>query len=328
MEEQDDEEEEEEEPVVVQSKKGKGKEKAVPKPRAPKKKPASPTRKRLADMSDESDDGSGSRRSKRKRFEPLEYWRGEKFVYGRRESGRGVVPIVKEVLRLPKEEVRRLGDAAGPRGRSMSVKPKLPKKPKREHNEDDSGSEGGRDDGVPPEFGWDADTVEHGVVMDYASKTEIERRIAFPSHLLEYRTMPGDPNSFKFQKVFGDASFVAAGMLEIPVGGEKPSKPTKDNTYLFYVIEGAVTVKVHRTSFTMAPGGQFMVPRGNQYSLHTISHRPAKLFFAQARKMAADEEDVAPAPVVASTSKARSVAARSGAGSAAKAVNGKKKGGR
>lgn len=29
---------------------------------------------------------------------------------------------------------------------------------------------------MPPEFGWDANTVEHGVVMDYASKTEIERR--------------------------------------------------------------------------------------------------------------------------------------------------------
>ena len=69
------------------------------------------------------------------------------------------------------------------------------------------------------------------------------------------------------------------------------------------MIEGAVTVKVHRTSFTMAPGGQFMVPRGNQYSLHTISHRPAKLFFAQARKMAADEEDIAPQPAVASKSK-------------------------
>lgn len=44
--------------------------------------------------------------------------------------------------------------------------------------------------------------------------------------------MSSDPNGFKFQKVFGDASFVAAGMLEIPVGGEKPSKPTKDNTYV------------------------------------------------------------------------------------------------
>jgi centromere protein C len=100
---------------------------------------------------------------------------------------------------------------------------------------------------------------------------------------------------------------------------------------LFYVIEGAVTVKVHRTSFVMAVGGQFMVPRGmsfsppppftlsshsasslywsqphsnslplsypssgNQYSLHTISQRPAKLFFAQARRMAADEDDVEP----------------------------------
>lgn len=58
------------------------------------------------------------------------------------------------------------------------------------------------------------------------------------------------------------------------------------------MIEGAVNVKIHRTSFTMAVGGQFMVPRGNQYSIHTISRRPAKLFFAQARRMASDEEDV------------------------------------
>lgn len=60
------------------------------------------------------------------------------------------------------------------------------------------------------------------------------------------------------------------------------------------MIEGAVNVKIHRTTFTMAVGGQFMVPRGNQYSIHTISRRPAKLFFAQARRMAADEEDVPP----------------------------------
>lgn len=127
-------------------------------------------------MSDSSDDGSGARRSRRKRFEPLEYWRGEKLVYGRRQSGQAFVPIVKEVLRLPKEKVRSLGSAAPHRARSASVKAKT----KRAKREDDSGSEGGRDDGVPPEFGWDANTVEHGVVMDYASKTEIERR-EFPA---------------------------------------------------------------------------------------------------------------------------------------------------
>jgi mannose-6-phosphate isomerase-like protein (cupin superfamily) len=31
---------------------------------------------------------------------------------------------------------------------------------------------------------------------------------------------------------------------------------------VFYVISGAVQVQVHRTSFIMAPGAMFMVPRG------------------------------------------------------------------
>lgn len=39
-------------------------------------------------------------------------------------------------------------------------------------------------------------------------------------------------NDFAFQKIFGDGEFIAAGQLIIPVGGKKPSKGTKDNTYV------------------------------------------------------------------------------------------------
>jgi hypothetical protein len=61
---------------------------------------------------------------------------------------------------------------------------------------------------------------------------------------------------------------------------------------LFYVIEGAVTVKVHRTSFVMAVGGQFMVPRGMSFSpppppspsppilpLHSTGPNPTRILF-------------------------------------------------
>jgi centromere protein C len=236
----------------------------------------------MSDASDgSSEDETARRYPSRRRVAPLEYWRGEKFVYGRRESGRAVVPIVKEVLRMPKEEVKRLGSAAA-RGRSVSKKPtkkereaaerkkkKGKSKARGSDSESGSGEDGEEDErggGVPVEAGWDKDTLEHGVVWVYVKKQEIERReqlffssvfdcfsicrishsslllssssaplligIAFPSHLVEYRTMSDNPTDFKFQKVFGDASFVAAGMLEIPVGGEKPSKPTKDNTYV------------------------------------------------------------------------------------------------
>jgi len=132
-----------------------------------------------------------------------------------------------------------------------------------------------------------------------------------------------------FQKVFGDGDFIAAGQLIIPPKSQKPSKGTKDNTYVcvalhyssrclmileqvFYVIEGAVNLKVHETSLILATGGMFMVPRGdhttighylhrlintftgNTYYIENIADRDAKLFFTQARKIAAGEEEAGP----------------------------------
>jgi centromere protein C len=83
-------------------------------------------------------------------------------------------------------------------------------------------------------------------------------------------------SEFKYQKVFGEDQFIASGVVYIPVGGSKPSKQSKDNSYVglhclisyprslqvFYVIAGAVQVTVTKTSFVMVPGGMFMVPRG------------------------------------------------------------------
>ena len=54
--------------------------------------------------------------------------------------------------------------------------------------------------------------------------------VAFTSKMLNPRqTANGD---WSFQKVFGDADFIAAGVLVIPPKGRKPSKGTKDNTYV------------------------------------------------------------------------------------------------
>ncbi|KAJ2923225.1 hypothetical protein H1R20_g13869, partial [Candolleomyces eurysporus] len=98
-------------------------------------------------------------------------------------------------------------------------------------------------------------------------------------------------NSWSFDKIFGDADFIAAGQLVIPPNSRKPSKATKDNTYIFYVVEGAVNLKVHDTSLVLASGGMFMVPRGNTYFIENISQRDAKLFFTQARKTLNDEDE-------------------------------------
>lgn len=44
-------------------------------------------------------------------------------------------------------------------------------------------------------------------------------------------TSAGKHNWF-FDKIFGDGEFIAAGQLIIPPKSQKPSKATKDNTYV------------------------------------------------------------------------------------------------
>lgn len=57
-----------------------------------------------------------------------------------------------------------------------------------------------------------------------------EAGVAFTSKMVTPK--PAANNEFMFQKIFGDGDFIAAGQLIIPVGGKKPSKGTKDNTYV------------------------------------------------------------------------------------------------
>lgn len=235
-------------------------------------------------VQDQNVDDNGLRRGHRMRYKPLEWWRCEKVIYGRRESGTSLVPTIKEIRRLPKDEVRPLGK----HGRKRSARSKS----QSATAEPEMGME------YNPEEGWDDETDPTGVVLQYPTNQEVSQRnypipekldfiangmrltgIAFTANM--FQPKPAANANFSFQKIFGDGGFMAAGQLEIPPGGSKPTKGTKDNTFvritassrllvplnltncqIFYVIEGAVTFKVHRTSFIIATGGMFMVPRG------------------------------------------------------------------
>ncbi|KAF5348132.1 hypothetical protein D9756_010726 [Leucocoprinus leucothites] len=59
-------------------------------------------------------------------------------------------------------------------------------------------------------------------------------------------------NEWSSEKAFRDSDFVAAGQLMIPPDYCKPTKATKDDTYPFYVIEGATNFKVHKVSKAVA----------------------------------------------------------------------------
>ena len=114
----------------------------------------------VKDDHDEEEAG-GLRRGKRTRYAPLEWWRCEKIVYGRRESGVSFVPTIKAIVRIPKEPPKPLGVHARKRWRKAKSDSK------------------GVEDAVMvynPEEGWDADTESFGIVRDWLTGEEVQRR--------------------------------------------------------------------------------------------------------------------------------------------------------
>lgn len=103
---------------------------------------------------------TGIRRGKRLRYEPLEWWRCEKVVYGRRDPGKlTYVPTIKEIVRIPKDPPKPLG-AAHKRRRNATPRIKS-------------------EDVVivdDPEEGWDDKTPTNGVVIDWFTGNEVSRR--------------------------------------------------------------------------------------------------------------------------------------------------------
>jgi len=170
----------------------------------------------------------------------LDWWRLEKVVYGTdydedqgndREDNSDkpitLVPPIKAILRVPQEPVEPLGKKHKKRrGKSVTVDPET----------------------APfPEAGWDKDTEAFGHVVDFATKDEIRRRIAFTARM--FRETHAKKADYSYQKIFSEGERVAAGYIHLDPGAEKPNKSSKDNSYLFNVVQGAIHVKVHTTSF-------------------------------------------------------------------------------
>lgn len=96
------------------------------------------------------------------RYEPLEWWRCEKVVYGRRDpSKKTYVPTIKEIVRIPKDEPKPLGVAAHKAKRGTSHRRKTTEEPATVHD---------------PEEGWDEKTPTNGVVIDWFTGNEVSRR--------------------------------------------------------------------------------------------------------------------------------------------------------
>ncbi|KAH8813548.1 Mif2/CENP-C like-domain-containing protein [Flagelloscypha sp. PMI_526] len=274
------------------------------------------------------EDTTGLRRSTRYRYTPLAFWRLEKPVYARptpppsdeedsddelglriRKEKRAALPYIKELERYPEEPVIPLGKAGrnqraakARESRSGASKPRevriVHEIINRHYNDrhDDvanhrnSNGTNSRDPDIEDTEDWDYDTQEKCIVLKYPEiDVEVNRRIAAPKH--KQNPIPSKGGGWHYEKLFDDANYTAQGILILPPGGKKPSKGSKDNTFHFFVHEGAVNLAIHNSNRLLAKGACFMVPRGNTYFIQNVSqtHR-AFLVFTQSRKLREGEE--------------------------------------
>ncbi|DAZ99180.1 TPA: hypothetical protein N0F65_008213 [Lagenidium giganteum] len=214
------------------------------------------------------------RRSKRRRYKPLAWYKGEHFVYERRESGVGlVVPTVVGVERagtktpIKKETMTRTKKSAARSRQRPFPKDKLPK-----------------------EFKYDED--EWADLYDAAAGCENKMNVVCRSHEIELRDLPsldGQPvgcagQSFNLRNTTPISRWIS-GRLDLPPGGAKEAESVGEAVQVFFVVSGqpqALEVALgpasdeyfdaaKATRFVLSPGDEFYVPAHNAYYLKNHS---------------------------------------------------------
>ncbi|TPX42198.1 hypothetical protein SeMB42_g05236 [Synchytrium endobioticum] len=213
-------------------------------------------------------DGEGKRRSNRNRYAPLDWWRNEHVVYGRRKSGYCPVPVIQEIVRVPKIEEDAMpkrryhgrakrsvsGDEDGPGEEEVQAKPK----PKTKSNMGKS-------------------KPVHARVYDVLEDQEKETMVGVNPEALE--PLPVKNAKFLFRKLFAEGQFMAAGLLVLPPGADKPQKNAANSSMVFTVTDGTVEVLLQGTRFEVTAGGVFFIPRENDYTLLNKSQEDVRMSF-------------------------------------------------
>ncbi|KTW26151.1 hypothetical protein T552_03043 [Pneumocystis carinii B80] len=214
---------------------------------------------------------NGTRRSLRTKVAPLAYWRNERIVYelGERRKSGPAMPKIKEIIRVDPISIPNKHKGTN-RTKNTNYKRKLIK------------SE------MPSDDEWEEKVDVECEVINWHDKKPIVKRIAYPASSYAPRDVTNA--IIKFQKTFDEAPFFATGVMDLPRGGEKATKPSKHNVMTFVILEGAVEATVHQTSFRLKRGSHFIVPRGNYYSIRNIANKVSRLFFTQATDTLENEE--------------------------------------
>ncbi|KAG0642542.1 Mif2/CENP-C like-domain-containing protein [Tuber brumale] len=232
-------------------------------------------------------------------MKPLEFWKGEKVVYTLTDPTTTTaaaaastikLPEIAEIIRVESDEEEKAREWERRKKRSAAAQ-SAGNKRKRALKQEDAGEEF-------EEEPWESQVVdgEIGVIRGYvkpfppiaASDQLEEAELAFSrNRIVTVEVANGD---FTFVKTCTQP-FFGTGMIEIPPGGIKRTKNSGKMHLVFYLLQGKVQVQVGETTFRVRGGGQFMVPRGNLYSIENPYDVQAKMFFAQGCEIEGEEED-------------------------------------
>jgi mannose-6-phosphate isomerase-like protein (cupin superfamily) len=214
----------------------------------------------------EDEHNKGLRRSQRNRIAPLKFWENEHIVYHLDESDMPAMVDVVHAIPQPTPKRRRIVKK-GPR-----------KKQRRVDLEEE------KDDIV-----IDQPHAVEGQVFQFPDMDKkMDRLLALSRDSMEFKR-EGEQHSVAI--LFDeDWEFTATGVMRIDPGGSRPMKPSRRNSYVFYVISGAVEVNISDNIFQIGRGGAFDVPRGNFYSIANLYDKDSLLFFVQTTDTLSNQE--------------------------------------
>ncbi|KAJ3300869.1 hypothetical protein HDU76_005995 [Blyttiomyces sp. JEL0837] len=236
------------------------------------------TRSKKRRRARQDDDGDSDvvavRRTSRNHIKPLEYWRNERVLYSytKNETGEVVVPQAVEVIRGPREDElkpkkQKANTESGGHGR------------RRSYNRS-RGLESQDDDELDKSLEPKSKSV---LVIDSETNEEREMEIVCtPSMINPDIACQGN---FVLQRTLKAGEHCGTGILDLPVGAEKPTKNSGTTAVVFYVIYGKVRISIHNSTFVLGKDSHFIVPPGNLYKLVNEFARDARLLFVQAREI-------------------------------------------
>ena len=216
-------------------------------------------------------DGARYTRSGRTSVKPVEYWRGERVIYSepRREGGRVSLPGIMDVVRIEDGSQKTKSTKPSKSGRSRRRQPSV-------ESQDDPEEEWEIEPGVfigevpywdPIEQRGDPQYSEQvGEYLPSSTRSLLKLAdLALAPSGLAALTKEVQGASFQFAKHL-TLPFFHSGMLDLPPGGEKTSRNSRQFHMVFWVSSGRVAVDISGNKFTLGRGGIWQVPRGLSFS--------------------------------------------------------------